>query len=146
MGLLFSLLCGSLWRASGAPLRPVREQVALDEGGFLLVQVSLAGHNCTRMAPCSCEAAQPRGPTSLGQQGGCSQALLQLGRSRGLKTISFLALLAFFATAVVQEVAGKGGAQALWGGQGCGAQLEKPGLEKTKPSTGCGGGKGKFGC
>lgn len=95
-GLLFSLLCGSLWRASGAPLRPVREQVALHEGGFLLVQVSLAGHNCTRMAPCSCEAAQPRGPTSLGQQGGCSQALLQLGRSRGLKTISFLALFRLF--------------------------------------------------
>lgn len=111
------------------------------------MQVSLAGHNCTWMAPCSCEAPQPRGPTSLGQLGGCTQALLQLGRSRGLKTSTFLALLwLFFATGVVQEVAGKGGAQVLWRGQGCGVQLEKPGLEKTKPSAGYGGGKGKFGC
>lgn len=95
-GLLFSLPCGSLWRASGTPPRPVREQDALHEGGFLLVQVSLAGHNCTWMVLCSCEAAQPRGPTSPGRQGGCTQALLQLGRSCGLKTSSFLALLWLF--------------------------------------------------
>lgn len=93
------------------------------------------------MVPSSCEAAQLRRPTRPSQQGGCTQALLQLGRSRGPKTGSFVA---FFATGVVQEVSGKGGAQALWGGLGRGAQLEKRGLEKMSSSAGCEGGRGKF--